>query len=144
VSRPPAERLRLLLRVWAGKLEAGTLSPDDAGDLATMLRHLADGKTVDQIFGVWRPANRPIDPARQQRMQELAALTLDQRWGGDGMPPEEAWDVIAEKYGRKPLTIRRDYYSLEMKEIRSQMEKTGQKVAQLRDPKPWRGGKSPK
>lgn len=143
MSRPPTQRLRLLLRVWAGKLEAGTLSPDDAGALAIILRLLADGKTVDEIFGVWRPANRPIDPARQQRMRALAELTLDKRWGGDGIPPAEAWSIVAKQYGRAPSTIRRDYYSLEMKEIRSELEKAGQQIAQLRDPAPWRGGKSP-
>jgi hypothetical protein len=143
VSRRPPPPIRLTLRAWAAKLEEGTLSPDDVSSLAELIRRLADGESIDHVFGIRRPAYRPVKPDRQPRMMEMAQLTLPEQWGGSGLGVSEALKIMAERYNVKPTTMKRQYYSEEGQKARLEAKKRGQMIAELRDPRPWGGAKSP-
>ena len=143
MSRRPPPPIRLTLRAWAAKLEEGTLSPDDVSSLAELIRRLADGESIDHILGIRRPAHRPVKPDRQPRMMEMAQLTLPEQWGGSGLGVSEAQKIMAERYNVKPTTMKRQYYSPEGQKARLEAKKRGQMIAELRDPRPWGGAKSP-
>jgi hypothetical protein len=143
MSKALPQAIRLTLNSLAGKLDAGVLAPDDKDELVRFIRKIAAGQSVDEIFSIWRPANRPKDPACEQRMRELADLTLPVLLGGEGKPVDEAVAIIAGRYNRKPSTIKRQYHSPEGQKIREETRKIAQTLSEMRDPAPWGGGKSP-
>jgi hypothetical protein len=76
-------------------------------------------------------------------MMEMAQLTLPEQWGGSGLGVSEALKIMAERYNVKPTTMKRQYYSEEGQKARLEAKKRGQMIAELRDPRPWGGAKSP-
>ncbi len=142
MSKTVSQRLQLTLKSYASKLEAGTLPPDETAKVVDLIRRLAKGESLDDIFQIWRPANRPLDPNKEERMWEMADLTLPKLLGGAGLGVDQALKLTAERYGRKVSTLRRQYYSSEGVEIRGKVKKRGQMIAELRDPAPWRGAET--
>jgi hypothetical protein len=121
VSKPPPGPIYVLLRVWAGKIEGDLLSPEDRAEIAKLLRGLASGQTVDDVFGVWRPANRPPDHAREQRLYDMAWMRLAVELGGEGLSYPKTIKLTAERYGKSVETIARDYKSPQGREIRKEV-----------------------
>lgn len=127
---PP--RVQMLLRVWAGKLERNLTDPAEVAEIAGLLRRLALGDDIDEIFGIWRPASRPIDPALEQRLYDMAMMRLPVAQGGEGMSYADTIAVTAKRYNRSPETIKKDYSSERGKEIRAEVKAHGQFSTTLR------------
>ena len=140
-SLPP--RIRMLMRVWATKLEQNLLDKAEVVSIATVLRRLAEGETVDDIFGIWRPASRPQDPALEQRLYEMAVMRLPVKLGGEGMSYRDTIAQTADRYGRSSDTIRRDYNSVRGREVRAEVKGHGEFAASLSFAEKWQGGKTP-
>lgn len=139
-ARPP--RIRLLLRVWAGKLKLGSLDPADTDSLVELLCRLADGESVEEVFGIWRPANRPPDPALEQRLYEMAMMRLPVELGGEGKSFPETIAETVQRHGKSPETIRKDYMSERGKEMRKNVNAHGELAASLGFAEKWQGGKT--
>lgn len=137
---PP--RVRLLLRVWAGKVERNLLSKADAAELAKLLRRFADGESIDDAFGIWRPANRPTDPTLAQRHHEMAVMRLSVELGGEGKSYRETIDEIARRYNKSPETIEEDYKSDRAKRVRSEVKASGELAKAAGAVGKWQGGKT--
>ena len=134
---PP--RIQLLLRVWAGKLERNLTDPAEATAIADLLRRLATGDDIDEIFSVWRPANAPYNPALEQRLYEMAAMRLPVKHGGEGMSYADTIALTAKRYHRSPKTIESDYSSERGKEVRAEVKAHGEFAASLGFAEKWLG-----
>lgn len=142
MKKPPPPRVRMLLRIWSGKLEQGLLSPDEVGALARLLLMLADGDSVDDIFGIWRPANRPHDPGLEQRLHDMAAMRLPVALGGEGLSYPETIKLTAEQHKKSVDTIKSDYKSEAGMAIRAAAREIGEFRASLGIAERWQGGKT--
>jgi hypothetical protein len=131
--------MRMLLRVLAGKLECDLLTDDETASLADFLRRLAAGETVDEIFGIWRPANRPPDPALEQRLYEMAYMRLPVPLGGEGLSYKETIAQTAGQHGKSPQTIIADYKSERCKEVRAEVQAQQELAASLGFAEKWLG-----
>jgi hypothetical protein len=140
-SLPP--RIQMLLRVWAGKLQGNLLDAGEVASVATLLRKLANGETVEDVFGIWRPANRPLDPALEQRLHEMAVMRLPVELGGEGMSYAATIAEVAGRYGKSVETIKADYKSYRGKQVRAEVEAHGEFTASLGFAGKWQGGKTP-
>jgi len=120
-SLPP--RSRMLLRVWAGKVENCILPEDEALEVAKLLRLLADGKTVFEILGIQRVKNRPKSYMIEQRVRDVVILQRTRSEGGEGLDVGQAISKIA---ARKPVIAKQSlttaYYGKHGKEIRASMQ----------------------
>ena len=77
----PVSPARMILNVAAGKVEAGTLTIEERRGLAKILRALADGKSINEIFEIEIPSHRPRSFVLEQRIQEVAVLMLPRVYG---------------------------------------------------------------
>lgn len=142
MSKAPPPRIQLLLRVWAGKLKHGSLDPADTDSLVELLCRLAEGESVDEIFGIRRPAGRPPDPALEQRLYEMAMMRLPVELGGEGKSFPKTIAETAQRHHKSPETITKDYKSERGKEIRKTVKAHGDFAASLGFAKKWQGGET--
>ena len=121
MSKPLPARVQILLRVWANKLERNLLGADEVVPLANLLRRIAAGETVDEVFGVRRPAQRPCSPQRLDRLLEMSRMRLPCELGGEGMSYGQMVSEAAKRFNKSEDTIIRDYKSREGKRVRNLM-----------------------
>ncbi len=101
----------LRLRVLAGKLELGLLSPEEAGVLAQIIRGLAEGEPLDDVLGVKRYANRPIRNTTEHYVEQVFGLTQPTFDGEPGMKISEAMEIVARGSKVSVGTVKSAYYS---------------------------------
>ena len=116
--------MRFPIRILAGKLEQGTLTQDEVKGLATVLRLLADGDTIEEIFNIQRPAHRPPNYRIQQRLYDLEIMKQPVKHGGQGMKHAEAVKKISELYNIAEETITSNCKSSIGKKIRAEIKRT--------------------
>lgn len=115
---------RMTLRVIAGKIEMGTLGEAERKGLATLLRALGDGKTVDELFGIKTPAHRAKGTALEQRIFDVEVLRLPIAHGGENMSKNDAIAKVALLNHVEIGTIEDDFKSARGKAIRQQVKAT--------------------
>jgi hypothetical protein len=94
---------------------------EDTAEVAKLLRLIADGKTLTEIFGK-KFANRPPDPLKLEwRVSQVVLLQRSSEEGGADMKVGQAIGHIATSESATKGTIRRDYYSDEGQAIRRRM-----------------------
>jgi hypothetical protein len=103
--------LRFALRVLAGKLELNALNPTEISGLCKLLRGLADGESVDSIFGLKNAPHRPKGAAISQRLFDVEMLRLPKKHGGEGMTKKAAIAKVAELHHVSISTVESDYKS---------------------------------
>ena len=137
-SLPP--RSRMLLRVWAGKVENAILPEDEALEVAKLLRLLADGKTVFEILGIQRVKNRPKSYMVEQRVRDVVILQRTRSEGGEVLSVGQAISKVA---ARKPLiaetSLTTAYYGKLGKEIRASMQADLEHARALGSNEVWLG-----
>lgn len=102
---------RLRLRVLAGKLELGLLSPEEASVLAGIIRGLAEGEVFDEIVGSKRPAERPSRDTTELYVEQVFGLTQPTFDGKPGMRVGEAIAAVADALNLSRDTVNTAYYS---------------------------------
>jgi len=122
-SKKHAHPLRYQLRVVAGKLETGSLTPKEITGLAKVLRKLADGESLDDIFEVKSPAHRPASANIDQRLYDVELLRLDKKHGGGGLKKAEAIAEVAKRHFVSTQTIETDLKSDRAKVIREDVRR---------------------
>ncbi|MDA0630618.1 MAG: hypothetical protein O2858_07885 [Proteobacteria bacterium] len=101
----------LLLRVLAGKLELGLLSPEEASVLAGIIRRLAEGEVFDEIVGTKRPAGRPVRNTTEHYVEQVFGLMQPTFDGEPGMKMNEAMAIVAKGSRVEVETVKEAYYS---------------------------------
>lgn len=101
----------LRLRVLAGKLELGLLSPDETGVLAEIIRRLAGGETLDEIFGIKRYANRPIRNTTEHFVEQVFGLIELNQGQTQKMKVGDAITLVAAEAKVSDETVKAAYYS---------------------------------
>ena len=137
-SLPP--RSRMLLRVWAGKVENAILPEDEALEVAKLLRLLADGKTVFEILGIQRVKNRPKSYMIEQRVRDVVILQRTRSEGGEELGVGQAISKVAARkppIAEKSLTA--SYYGKHGKEIRASMQADLEQARALGSDGVWLG-----
>jgi hypothetical protein len=114
--------IRMSLRVLAGKLESGTIDDSERRGLASLLRALGDGKTLDQIFEIKRIPQRPKGNALEQRIFNVEVLRLPIALGGENLSKKDAIAEVAKIHNVEIGTIEDDHKSLRGKEIRKMVK----------------------
>ena len=115
---------RMILNVAAGKVEAGTLTIEERRGLANILRALADGKSINEIFEIEIPSHRPRSFVLEQRIQEVAVLMLPVVHGGEKLTKQKAIEKVARLHHVEIGTIDDDYKSARGKAVRAQVKAT--------------------
>ena len=121
-----APTYRYQLRVLAGKLEKSALTQTERAGLAKLLRGLAEGYSINEIFDIEPPAHRPKGWDLEQRIFDVAVLQLPKKHGGGGLKKELAIEEVAKIHNKTAQTINDDYKSDRGKKIRA-MVKTNYK-----------------
>lgn len=103
----------LTLRLWASKVERGLLPQDEANALAVMLRSLAAGDSLDEVFGVSRPAGRPLENRCRFYVEQVWGLTQSTSSGNPGMGVTAAMHEVASACHVAFDTVKGAYYSAE-------------------------------
>lgn len=116
--------LRFPIRILAGRLEQGTLTRVEAQALATLLRLLADGQSIEEIFNIKRSAHRPPNYKLQQRLYDLEVMKQPVKHGGMGLKLDDAIRKISEIHHISEETIKSDYKSDVGKSIRAEVKRT--------------------
>ena len=91
----PQPPYRLRLRLLAVHNDVNNLSEDDRKMVSALLRHLADGGTTEDLFGVSNPAHRPTSPAVEQRVFDVCLAMAPEEFGGEGLKRAEAIRKVA-------------------------------------------------
>ena len=115
---------RRALRVLAGKVEMGTLDNTERRGLATLLRALADGQTVDEIFEISSPPHRSKGSALEQRIFDVEVLRLPVAHGGENLSKKDAIAKVASLHHVEISTIEDDHKSERGKAVRQQVKTT--------------------
>ena len=115
--------MRFPLRILAAKVERSGLTKEEANGLAKALRLLADGQSIDQIFGIKNPAHRPQSPKVNQRLFDLEMLKLPRQHGGEGLKLEDAVAEISRLHNVSESTVWDNYKSPLGKVIRAEVKK---------------------
>lgn len=102
---------RRALRVLAGKVEMGTLNNTEQRGLVKLLRALADGQTIDEIFEISSPPHRPKGTALEQRIFDVEVLRLPIAHGGANLSKKDAIAKVAELHHVEISTIEEDHKS---------------------------------
>lgn len=110
--------LRFQLRVLAGKLETGAISQSERNGLAKLLRLLAEGESLDDIFDIIYPANRPKNLQIEQRLYEIEVMRLPVKHGGRGHTKAKAIEEVAKIHNISISTIESDFKSANARVIR--------------------------
>jgi hypothetical protein len=113
---------------------------EETETLGLIIRRLAKGESVDQIFGVWRPANRPRDPEKEQRLYDMARMRLPIELGGEGLSYKETISRTAERFYKSHATVVSDYNSARGKEVREQVRQEGEFARSIGNAERWLGG----
>lgn len=111
--------LRFQLRVLAGKLEKGAITQDERRGLIKLLRLLAEGKTLDTIFGVIKAAHRPKSRRIEQRLYDMEVMRLAKKHGGSGFTKTKAIQEVARIHNVSVATVETDCKSNSAKTIRA-------------------------
>lgn len=115
---------RRALRVLAGKVEIGTLDNTERRGLATLLRALADGQTVTEIFEISSPPHRSKGSALEQRIFDVEVLRLPVAHGGENLSKKAAIAKVASLHHVEIGTIEEDHKSERGKAVRQQVKAT--------------------
>ena len=115
--------MRFPLRILAAKVERSDLTKKEANGLAKVLRLLADGQSIDQIFGIKNPAHRPKKPDVNQRLFDLELLRIPTKHGGEGLNLENAVAEISRLHKVSESTVWDNYKSPLGKVIRAEVKK---------------------
>jgi len=113
---------RMALRVLAGKVEMGTLDSAERRGLATLLRALGDGKTIEEIFEIATPPHRTKGNAIEQRIFCVEVLRLPVAHGGKKLSKRDAIAEVAQLHHVTIGTIEDDYKSTRGKAIRQEVK----------------------
>ena len=100
----------LLLRILAGKVERNLLTPDEGRAIATILRCIADGESLDTIFGK-RYANRPFENKTARYVEQIYLLLQPTFDGQPGLTVEKAIEEVAKQNQITTETLKSKYYS---------------------------------
>lgn len=120
--------LALTLRIWAGKLERNLLTPSEGHSIATLLRRIAAGESLDEILGVIRPANRPLKDATHHYVEQVYGLMQPTYDGKPGMSTTNAIREVALACNVSIATVKTAYYSKAGRSHREEITKA------LKDP----------
>jgi len=120
----PVSPARMSLNVAAGKVEAGTLTIEERRGLAKILRALANGKSINEIFEIEIPSHRPRSFVLEKRIQEVAVLMLPVVHGGEKLTKQKAIEKVARLHHVEIGTIDDDYKSARGKAVRAQVKAT--------------------
>lgn len=115
---------RMVLNVAAGKVEMGTLTIEERKGLGKILRALADGKSINEIFEIETSSHRPRGFALEQRIYEVAVLMLPSVHGGENLTKQKAIEKVAHLHHVEIVTIEDDYKSARGKTVRDQVKAT--------------------
>lgn len=115
---------RMILNVAAGAVEAGTLTIEQRRGLAKILRALADGKSINEIFEIEIPSHRPRSFVLEKRIQKVAVLMLPVVHGGEKLTKKKAIEKVACLHHVEIGTIEDDYKSARGKAVRAQVKAT--------------------
>ena len=120
----PVSPARMILNVAAGKVESDTLTIEERKGLAKILRALADGKSINEIFEIEIPSHRPRSFVLEKRIQEVAFLILPVDLGGEKLTKKKAIEKVARLHHVEIGTIEDDYKSARGKAVRAQVKAT--------------------
>jgi hypothetical protein len=82
--------------VIAAKIEANVPCDDDDRKLVVgILRFLADGKSVDDFFGISSTPHRPTAEHTAKRVWDVCLLMAPIKYGGKGLSRTNAIDEVA-------------------------------------------------
>lgn len=101
----------LTLRIWAGKLERSLLSLSEAHLIATLLRRIAAGESLDDVLGAKRAANRPHKDATHHYVEQVYGMTQPTFNGLPGVTVTEAISEVAAACNVSTTTVKTAYYS---------------------------------
>lgn len=110
--------LRLQLRVLAGKLEIGAITQDERRGLIKLLRLLAEGESLDGIFGVINAAHRPKSHQIEQRLYDMEVMRRPKEHGGSGFTKAKAIEEVARIHNVSVSTMETNCKSKRAKAIR--------------------------
>ena len=114
----------MVLNVAAGKVEMGTLTIEERRGLAKILRALANGKSINEIFEIEIPSHRPRSFVLEKRIQEVAVLMLPVVHGGEKLTKQKAIEKVSRLHHVEIDTIEDDYKSARGKAVRAQVKAT--------------------
>ena len=114
----------MALRVLAGKIVTGALDNTERRGLAKLLRALADGHTIDEIFEISSPPHRSKSAALEQRIFEVEVMRLPIAHGGENLSKKDAIAKVAGLFHVEISTIEEDYKSKRGKAVRQQVRAT--------------------
>lgn len=103
--------LALDLRVLASKLERNLLSLSEAHLIATLLRRIAAGESLDDVLGAKRAANRPHKDATHHYVEQVYGMMQPTFNGLPGMTVTEAIREVAKACNVSTATVKTGYYS---------------------------------
>lgn len=118
MTRKSKPKYRYQLRVLAGKFETGSLTQSERAGLSKLLRGLAEGFSVEEMFGDPTPPHRPTSVALEQRIFDVAVLMRPKIHGGEGLTKANAIEKVAALFHVTVNTIEDDYKSERGKKIR--------------------------
>ena len=101
----------LTLRIWAGKLERNLLTPPEAQSIATLLRRIASGDSLDEILGVARAANRPNKKTTHHYVEQVYGLMQPTYNGKSGLSVTDAIREVASACNVSFSTVKTAFYS---------------------------------
>jgi len=99
------------LRIWASKLERNLLDPEESHYIATLLRRVAGGESLDEVLGVKRDAHRPNQNAAHHYVEQIHGLMQPLYDGRPGMSVTEAIRTVANECSKSVATVKTAYYS---------------------------------
>ena len=106
-------------------VRAGTLSAQDREHLANLLLQLGYGKALHQVLDVQR--GRPVDPARDEWIYEIAIANLPPTKGGRGLTVQQAIVEQAAKRNKSYDTVEKAWKSQRGKVIRRAVKQNAPK-----------------
>ncbi len=109
---------RLQLRLLAVAVETGTLSQDEGKLLATLLRGLGEGESVEKILGLPIKRGRPRSARPDSLVWDVAVLMRPKEHGGEGLSKAKAIEEVAGLTATPYALIEEHYRSARGKEIR--------------------------
>lgn len=116
--------LALTLRVWAGKLERNLLTSSESHSIATLLRRIAAGESLDEILGRTRAANRPNRDTIHHYVEQVYGMTQPTYDGKPGISVTDAIHAVATACNVSPATVKAACYSEAGKSHREEIRKT--------------------
>lgn len=113
----PQPPYRLRLRLLAVHNDANNLSDTDRQLISDFLRHLGNGNTTEEFFGISNPAYRPTSSTVEQRIFDVCLAMAPKEEGGNGLSREQAISSVAKDHKIDDQKIKENLKSTRGKEL---------------------------